>query len=81
MTPLLEFSFIGYKKQVVLVGGRNSIDVNLSNAEADEVVVVGYGKSSIKELTGATVQVKGENVERLNIYRMDQPFESGILLQ
>ena len=25
----LEFSFIGYKKQVVLVGGRNNIDVNL----------------------------------------------------
>ena len=47
----LEFSFIGYKKQVVLVGGRNNIDVNLKvlSKALDEVVVVGYGKSSIKE--------------------------------
>ena len=59
---------------MVLVGGRNNIDVNLKvmSEALDEVVVVGYGKSSIKELTGATVQVKGENVERLNIPRMDQ---------
>ena len=44
----------------------------------DEVVVVGYGKSSIKELTGATVQVKGESVERLNIPRMDQALQGQV---
>ena len=76
----LEFSFIGYKKQVVLVGGRNNIDVNLKvmSEALDEVVVVGYGKSSIKELTGATVQVKGESVERLNIPRMDQALQGQV---
>ena len=79
-TSKLEFSFIGYKKQVVLVGGRNNIDVNLKvmSEALDEVVVVGYGKSSIKELTGATVQVKGENVERLNIPRMDQALQGQV---
>ncbi|MBI19033.1 MAG: SusC/RagA family TonB-linked outer membrane protein [Euryarchaeota archaeon] len=71
---------MGYKKQVVLVGGRNNINVNLKvmSEALDEVVVVGYGKSSIKELTGATVQVKGENVERLNIPRMDQALQGQV---
>ena len=79
-TSKLEYSFIGYQKQVVLVGGRGVIDVNLKvKSEAlDEVVVVGYGKSSIKELTGATVQVKGESVERLNIPRMDQALQGQV---
>ena len=76
----LEFSFIGYKAQVVLVGGRKVIDINMSiSSEAlEEVVVVGYGTTRVKELTGATVQVKGESVERLNIARMDQALQGQV---
>ena len=76
----LEFSYIGYKTQVVLVGGRNQIDISLSlSSEAlDEVVVIGYGTTRVKELTGATVQVKGESVERLNIPRMDQALQGQV---
>ena len=44
----------------------------------DEVVVVGYGKTTVKELTGATVQVKGASVERLNIPRMDQALQGQV---
>ena len=32
----------------------------------DEVVVVGYGVQKKKLVTGATVQVKGENIAKLN---------------
>lgn len=32
----------------------------------DEVVVVGYGVQKKKLVTGSTVQVKGEDIEKLN---------------
>ena len=32
----------------------------------DEVVVVGYGVQKKKLVTGATLQVKGENIQKLN---------------
>ena len=62
----LIFSFIGYRNFTTELKGRNKIDVQLqlSTKSLDEVVVVGYGKTTVKELTGATVQVKGESIER-----------------
>ena len=79
-TLQLVFSFVGYNKKEVLVAGRTKIDVSMATAtEAlEEYVVVGYGKSSVKELTGATSQVKGENVEKLNLSRMDQALQGQI---
>ena len=52
--------------------------MQLATKSLDEVVVVGYGKTTVKELTGATVQVKGESVERLNIPRMDQALQGQV---
>ena len=76
----LIFSFIGYKKYIVQVNDQTKIDVQLqvSSESLDEVVVIGYGKTTVKELTGATVQVKGESVERLNIPRMDQALQGQV---
>ena len=76
----LVFSFIGYKKHIVQVNDQVKIDVQLkvSTESLDEVVVIGYGKTTVKELTGATVQVKGESVERLNIPRMDQALQGQV---
>ena len=76
----LIFSFIGYKSQAVTVNDKIKIDIQLkpSSENLDEVVVVGYGTSRIKELTGATVQVKGESIERLNIPRMDQALQGQV---
>ncbi|MDC6470627.1 TonB-dependent receptor [Flavobacteriales bacterium] len=76
----LIYSFIGYKSQAVTVNDKIKIDIQLkpSSENLDEVVVVGYGTSRVKELTGATVQVKGESIERLNIPRMDQALQGQV---
>ncbi|MBH19820.1 MAG: SusC/RagA family TonB-linked outer membrane protein [Crocinitomicaceae bacterium] len=76
----LVFSFIGYRNQAIDINGQSKIDIQLqlSTKSLDEVVVVGYGKTTVKELTGATVQVKGESVERLNIPRMDQALQGQV---
>jgi len=77
---ILIFSFIGYKNQSIQVNDQTKINVQLklSSESLDEVVVIGYGKTTVKELTGATVQVKGESIERLNIPRMDQALQGQV---
>ncbi|MBR5083386.1 MAG: TonB-dependent receptor [Prevotella sp.] len=61
-------SFIGYETQEIKVGNRDNIEITLrdDNAVLEEVVVVGYGTQKKKLVTGATVQVKGEEIAKLN---------------
>ena len=64
----LVFSSVGCKTQVIVVGNQSRIDVTLEDDTEflDEVVVVGYGVQKKKLITGSTVQVKGEDIQRLN---------------
>jgi TonB-linked SusC/RagA family outer membrane protein len=64
----LVFSYIGYISQEIKVGPNGTINVALKEdtETLDEVVVVGYGVQKKKLVTGATVQVKGENIAKLN---------------
>lgn len=64
----LIISYVGYLTKKVRVGDSNIIDVILEEdrESLDEVVVVGYGVSKKKLLTGATTQVKGDDIARLN---------------
>lgn len=65
---VLVFSSLGYISQEVAVDGQESIDVILEeDAQAlEEVVVVGYGTQKKALLTGASVNVKGEDIAELN---------------
>ena len=63
----LTVSYIGYITQKVKVAGSSvSVTLDSDNANLDEVVVVGYGVQKKKLVTGATVQVKGEDIAKLN---------------
>lgn len=64
----LVFSYIGYVSQEIKVGAASVINVSLKEDSEmlDEVVVVGYGVQKKKLVTGATVQVKGESIAKLN---------------
>ena len=61
-------SYVGYQTQEIKVGNQSSINITLKEDDAllDEVVVVGYGTMKKKLVTGATVQVKGEDIAKLN---------------
>lgn len=58
-SSVLVYSFIGYKNQEVPCKGRQEINVILAEdlQALDEVVVVGYGSLSKKELSSSIVQV------------------------
>ena len=64
----LVVTYVGFKSYEVRVGNESRIDVTLEedNTNLDEVVVIGYGTQKKKLVTGATVQVKGEDIAKLN---------------
>ncbi|HMH24477.1 MAG TPA: SusC/RagA family TonB-linked outer membrane protein [Puia sp.] len=60
----LVVSYIGYVSQQVPVNSKSVINVKLtaSNKVMDEVVVIGYGTASKRDLTGSIVKVDGKEV-------------------
>ena len=65
---VLTFSYVGYIPSEVKVGDDPVINVELQENEnnLNEVVVVGYGVQKKKLVTGATFQVKGEQIAQMN---------------
>ena len=65
---VLTVSYIGYLTKQIRLSGENVVDVVLQedNTTLNDVVVVGYGTQKKKLVTGATVQVKGDEIAKLN---------------
>nr|WP_294870422.1 TonB-dependent receptor [uncultured Pedobacter sp.] len=63
---ILQVSSIGFVAKEVTVGQGNTINISLAedNQGLNEVVVVGYGVQQKKLVTGATVQIKGETLQK-----------------
>lgn len=68
---LLNFSYIGYNTISRLADTKSIMQVNMSNdsQKLDEVVVIGYGTSKRKDLTGAISSIKASELK-------DKPFTS-----
>ena len=64
----LVISYIGFETQEIAVGNQSTINVTMKEDDTtlEEVVVVGYGVQKKKLVTGATVEVKGEDITKLN---------------
>jgi len=61
----LTFSFIGYKTTEQTVAGKTTLNITLAddNNQLNEVVVVGYGTQTKKDLTSAIVSVSSKDIE------------------
>ncbi len=59
----LVFSYIGYSTQEVAINGQTTINVVLQeDAQAlDEVVIIGYGTTTVKDATGSVAAVTSED--------------------
>ena len=59
----LVFSFIGYKTQEIAVNGRSSINVSMEedSQALEEVVIIGYGQTTVKDATGSVAAVTSED--------------------
>lgn len=71
--PILEFSFIGMKKQSIRYAGQATIRVVMSDdtQEVEQVVVVGYGGVRAKDLTGSVSSVKADELKNIPFMSID----------
>lgn len=62
---VLEFSFIGYESIRETVGDRNVIDIVFKESllRLNDAVVIGYGTTTVKDLTSAVSSVKTEDLD------------------
>lgn|GEM_PF-2289679 len=59
-------TYIGYKNQTITIGDKTQFTIKMEpdNQDLDDVVVVGYGKQSKRNITGAVSNLKAEDVVR-----------------
>ncbi|MFB0497460.1 TonB-linked SusC/RagA family outer membrane protein [Mucilaginibacter sp. OAE612] len=70
---ILIFSMVGFVKQEIPVGTKTSISVELVEelTSLNEIVVVGYGTQTRKDLTSSVSSIKGEDIARVPVTNLD----------
>ena len=65
---VLVFSFVGFKAYEEKVAGKSTINITMQEEAIglDEVIAVGYGVQKKKLNTGSTIQVKGDELSKMN---------------
>nr|WP_299074477.1 TonB-dependent receptor [uncultured Allomuricauda sp.] len=73
----LVFSYLGFSSQEIAVNDQLSINVTLTEdmSQLDEVVVIGYGTSTKKDLVSSVASVKSDVLENQPVARVDQALQ------
>lgn len=63
-SDVLVFSYVGYETQEIAVGNKTELNVSLVQAKTnlEQVVVIGYGTASKRDLTGSIVKIAGKEI-------------------
>ena len=79
-SSVLVFSYVGFADQEITVTSAAPMTVVLQeDTEAlDEVIVIGYGTQSKKEITGAVSVVGSETIAKLNPVRIEQALQGQV---
>ncbi|MEO9869432.1 SusC/RagA family TonB-linked outer membrane protein [Ekhidna sp.] len=74
---ILVASYLGFNTREIDPGNRTVVDFQLEVDldELQEVIVVGYGTTTAKELTGAATKVAAEEITKRNVPRLDQALQ------
>ncbi|MFY0628977.1 MAG: TonB-dependent receptor [Flavobacteriaceae bacterium] len=69
----LEFSYLGYVTQKVVVTSKDKLTVSMKEDEnvLDEIVVVGYGTQKKSHLTGSISKVVNDKLDQIGVARVD----------
>ena len=73
----LVYSFVGYISQEVIIGNQTTMNITLqpSAERLEDVIVVGYGEQSTREITTAVAKVDSKQIESLPVYRSEQALQ------
>ncbi len=78
--PILSFSYIGYITQELPIQNTTNLDIVLSKVRSalSEVVVIGYGNQSKRDVTTAIGTVSGKTIESLPVYTTEQALQGTV---
>lgn len=73
----LVFSFVGFNSSEQVVGNRSVINVALATSEAmlEQLVVVGYGTQTKRDVTGSITSIEGSKVALAPVQSFDQALQ------
>ena len=76
----LVVSYLGYTDTEIKITASATYQIllNASANELQEIVVVGYGTQTKKEVTGAVTVLGAENIEKLNPIRIEQALQGQV---
>lgn len=74
------YSFIGYASQEVEVAGQTILNIILVEEafDMDEVVVIGYGTSAVKDVTGTIAVVKSDAINSQQVSNVGQALQGKV---
>jgi TonB-linked SusC/RagA family outer membrane protein len=77
---ILVYSFLGMKTQEIQIKNTSVINVQMesSNIDLNEVVVVGYGAVKKSDLTGSVASIKTEEMRKTPINSLDQGIQGRV---
>lgn len=69
----LQFSYLGYVTQVVVITGQDQLNIVLVEdaAQLEEVVVIGYGTQKKSHTTGSISKVVNDDLDQIAVARVD----------
>lgn len=76
----LEINYIGYKTEKVNVGNQTKLTITITEDDRvlDEVVVVGYGTSRKKDLTGSVSSVRAKDLNTVSSSSVSQMLQGKV---
>lgn len=79
-SDVLVFSSIGFQAKEIKIGNNNFFNVVLQEdiSALDEVVVVGYGTQSIREITGSVSIISSEKIDAVKPTRIEQALQGQV---
>ena len=84
-STILQFSFVGMSKQEVLVANQTVINIIMLDdvTGLNEVVVIGYGSQSRKDVTGAITTLTADDIRSMEVTGIDKSIQgkaAGVLV-
>lgn len=77
---ILVFSAVGYDPVEVGVAGKTTLTISLNQATKlmDQVIVVGYGSTRKKDLTGSSASIKGADILNIPVLTATQAIQGKV---
>ena len=82
----VQFSYIGFKNQVITITNQKALTVSLSSSEnqLEQVVIIGYGTQKKANITGSVSKVSNKDLDQIPVSRVDDALNgqvAGVTIQ